>query len=381
MRSPFKVSSQCGRIAQVAVLLVAAVVGGSAVADITFVPGDYYASEGEAFVTGDPSLRTITQYDSTTWQPVGQLIIPIELADEIRGTAFGPDNLLYVTVVKNFVGSVLALDSSGTVQQTYPILSNGISGGIYYGKIALDRHYLYVAGPFLVRYPLGNPLSSLILPTPNDLANDVKPLPNGNLLVAMNNRIDELTVDGALVRHIPLVSTPFQFFADVRGVEFDPITNSIFVTHLGYTGFESRLMRIDATTGVLQKDVLFINPLDILLDLSGDLVVTSGQEVPRFFTHDLDAMGTLGEEQRFFVTRFVPWPSFNGLPSSPLVREAAGPNGTAVDFAISSIDLESNPNNITIQPAAGSIFPIGTTSVTCTAIDRQSHITTNNFDV
>ena len=60
--------------------------------------------------------------------------------DELRGIAFGPDGLLYAVMV-HFADSgfqVLALDSSGTVHQTYRMDGIYLFGGGSYGKIAID---------------------------------------------------------------------------------------------------------------------------------------------------------------------------------------------------------------------------------------------------
>lgn len=372
----FKVPGQLGRIMQLGLLWLSALVAASALADISFVPGDYYTTNRFTGTFGDGPVRTITQHDQTTWQPVGQLTIPPELADEARGLTFGPDSLLYVIVVKDLISSVLAIDSSGVIQQTYPVLGYGLWSDVSFGKVAFDRQYLYIAGPFLVRYRLGDPSSGIILPPPSNGANDVKPLPNGNLLVAETFEINEITVDGALVRNIPLITTnPLHFLYDITSIEFDPVTNNIFIAN-----FLSSVLRMDPS-GVLEKDAVFSYPADILVDLSGDLVVSSNGEAPRFFTHDLDRMGTLGEEEQHFVTRYIPWPSISGLPQNALVGEATGPEGGPVSFSLGSNDLEGNANILQVQPSSGSTFPVGTTPVTATAIDRQTHITTAAFDV
>ena len=355
---------------------VAALVGGlvnthNGFAAITFVPGDYYTSNYFSL--------TITQYDPTG-RVVGTFIVPSILGEEVRGMAFGPDGLLYTTVSRGTNGfAVLAFDSSGTVQRTY-LGTVYVAGNLSFGKIALDRQYLYVAGQdSLTRFALGDPSSGTIIYT-NLQIFDVKILPSGNLLVASDIDIAEITQNGGVVRDIPLVASGGRF-VNVRGIEYDPVTDDMFVTNIAFTNFYFELMRINATTGVLEKSVSFHYADDIFLDLEGDILVGSPDLSPTFFTHDLDQMGTLAGGQQMFVTRFLPWPTFADLPTSDIVVEATGPEGAPLDFAPTSTDLEGNPNTVVTQPARNSLLPLGTTAIACLAIDRQSHTTSASFNV
>src|ERR1700720_3761337 len=122
---------------------------------ITFVPGDYYTSNYFSL--------TITQYDPAG-QVVGTVTVPSSLGGEVRGLAFGPDGLLYATLSRDSGGfAVLAFNSSGAVQQSY-LGTVYVAGNLSYGKIALDRHYLYIAGQdSLTRYTLGDPSSATVI--------------------------------------------------------------------------------------------------------------------------------------------------------------------------------------------------------------------------
>jgi len=164
-------------------------------ADFTFTPGNYYSSNYFSL--------TITQYDPNG-NVVGSLTLPSSLGDEVRGIAFGADNLLYATVSRGSSGfAIVALDSSGSVHQTYPG-SVYSAGNISFGKIALDSKYLYVAGQdSLTRFALGDPSSGVTIYTNNQVF-DVKSLPSGNLLVASAYQIDEIANSGMFVRTIKL---------------------------------------------------------------------------------------------------------------------------------------------------------------------------------
>src|SRR5947209_20366971 len=101
----------------------------AAYADFSFVPGDYY--------TSNYFSRDITQYNSSG-TVVGSFTLPSTLADEGRGLAFEPDNLLYATLVRGYGFAVLALDSSGTVQKTSPA-SVYVFGNLSYGMLSLHN--------------------------------------------------------------------------------------------------------------------------------------------------------------------------------------------------------------------------------------------------
>ena len=266
----------------------------TAYADFSFVPGDYY--------TSNYFSRDITQYNSSG-TVVGSFTLPSTLGDEVRGLAFGPDNLLYATVVRGSGFAVLALNSSGTVQQTYPG-SVYVFGNLSYGKIALDNQYIYVAGQnLLTRFTFGQPNSGTSIYTNNQIF-DAKPLPNGHLLVASAYEIDEITNSGTFIRSIPLVGDD-NSYTDIRGIEYDPATNTLFVTELGHTNFFFQILKMDASTGVLERNVTFNYADDLFLDASGRLLVGSRTQTPRFYTQNLDQVGMLGDGQQMFVTQYA----------------------------------------------------------------------------
>jgi hypothetical protein len=267
-------------------------------ADFSLILGDYYSSNYFS--------RTITQYNSSG-SVVGSLTLSSGLADEVRGLAFGSDNLLYATVVRGSGFAVVALDNSGTVQQTY-LGSAFLGGDISAGKIALDDQYIYVAGgQQLTRFALGDPNSGTSIYS-NNAVIDSKPLPNGDLFVAFSTGIDEITRNGIFVRTIPLVGDD-NFYNDLRGIEYDVLTNTLFATELGHTGFSFQIMKIDAATGILENNVSFTYADDLFLDISGRLVVGSRTETPRFYSEDLALVGTFGDGQQMFLTQLIPEPA------------------------------------------------------------------------
>ena len=66
---------------------------------------------------------------------------------------------------------------------------------------------------------------------------------------------------------------------------------------------------------------------------------------------------------------------------STITAEATGQSGAAVSFTVSATDLVSGAVAPTVVPASGSVFPLGTTTVTATATDGVGNIATNAFQV
>jgi hypothetical protein len=271
----------------------------TAAAQLSFVPSDYYTSN---FFSD-----TITQYDGAG-NVVGSLTLSSSYGSEVRGLTIGSGNLLYATVVNNTGFSVLALNGAGVPQQSY----SGnvyVAGNISFGKIAIDGQYLYVAGQdHLTRFRLGDPSSGTSIYTNNQVF-DVKPLPNGNLFVASAYQVQEITSAGVVVRTLALSSSDGLPINDIRGIEYNAATNALFVTELGHSGSYSQLLRYDATTGALEKETTFTDGDDVVLTLSGLLLVGSPSNSPTFFDQDLNAEGVLQGGQQIFVTQLVPEPS------------------------------------------------------------------------
>src|SRR2546426_308576 len=68
------------------------------------------------------------------------------------------------------------------------------------------------------------------------------------------------------------------------------------------------------------------------------------------------------------------------LPGT-ITAEATGPSGAAVGFSASASDLVSGPVAAQCTPASSSMFPLGTTTVMCTATDSHGNTASGSFDV
>lgn len=297
-------------------------------AQFSFVPGHYYSA--------NYSSRTITQYDSSG-AVVGSFTVPSELADEVRGLAFGPDGLLYITAAWGSGFNVLAYDESRTLRQLYPG-NVYVHGNLSYGKLAVDNRYIYVAGQNqLTRFEIGDPSSGAPIYYHNQVF-DVDLMPNGNVLVLSAYYLDEITPSGSLVRQFPAR------FTDARGVEYDPATDKLFVTHLGHTGFYFQVMRFNWTTGVMEASTYFWYGDDIFLTDSGMLLVGSRTMPPTFFTQDLTPVGTLAGGQQMFVTQLLPsCPPTNAAPAITCPGATVAECGSEVTLTAQVSDPEGNP--------------------------------------
>ena len=226
----------------------------------SFTPGDYYSAN-----YGSP---TITQYNPAGGV-IGSFDVPSAVSSDIRGLAFGPDGLLYATAVQGSGFAVLAIDSAGTIQQTYAIGSVYLAGNLSYGKIAVNGQYIYVAGANQVtRFNIGDLNSGTDIYQNNQLF-DVNILPNGHLLAASAYYIDEIMSSGSTVRSVP------GSFVDIRGIAYNPVSNDLFVTELGCTGSYFQLMRLNATSGAVEASTSFWYGDDLFLTDTSQLLVGS----------------------------------------------------------------------------------------------------------
>lgn len=284
-----------------------------ATAGLTFTPGHFYSTSSAG---GSPDVYEYSETGTFLASIIPQSLIA---GDELRGIAFGPDGFLYA-VKMHFAESgfeILALDSSGNTHATYTMGDINVRDGEGYGKIAFAGQYIYVTGGTdLVRFIFGDPNSGISIYANNGII-DVKVLPSGHLFVAWAYGVDEITNTGTVVRSIPLIGANW---GDVEGIEYDPATDRLFACELGYTGFESQLMRINAATGMLENSVPFNYGSDLFLTRSETLLVGSYAQAPGIFDQNLTSMGSLGTQSRVFVTQYAPPPVTPRPRPTPRVR-------------------------------------------------------------
>jgi hypothetical protein len=82
----------------------------------------------------------------------------------------------------------------------------------------------------------------------------------------------------------------------------------------------------------------------------------------------------------FTVTVVDTTPPALSLPAN-VTAEATGPSGAAVSYSATANDLVDGSRPVTCDHASGSTFPLGTTTVQCTATDTHNNTATGSFTV
>jgi hypothetical protein len=99
-------------------------------------------------------------------------------------------------------------------------------------------------------------------------------------------------------------------------------------------------------------------------------------------TDDYRLDKTTGADRGVYLT----WETVDRVPPvitvpDAVVVSAAGPNGTFVTFEVTAHDPGGSGVPVTCEPPSGSLFPIGETTVTCTATDPSGNVATATFTV
>jgi hypothetical protein len=92
-----------------------------------------------------------------------------------------------------------------------------------------------------------------------------------------------------------------------------------------------------------------------------------------------DPSGNTGTAARTVVVQDTTPPAITC--SSNILIYTANASGTAVSFSPTATDLCSGTATVVCSPASGSLFPVGTTTVNCTATDASSNVAACSFTV
>jgi hypothetical protein len=215
-------------------------------------------------------------------------------------------------------------------------------------------------------------------------------------LYGYNNETSEagfrrMTVSSGGVATVDVVSGlggPEIEFADGRlygssGQVIDPenrILLGTFALGLGGTGpvepvpFEHRVYFVSSGSLKVFDDTTFV-PLEAfpIAGLQGSprsLVSVGGGRL---------AFRTTGD-QLLLVKQIDETPPTVDVPLH-VSTDADGPGGAAVGYEVTATDNFDRAPLLACSPASGSVFPIGDTSVSCTATDEQGNSATASFDV
>lgn len=92
-----------------------------------------------------------------------------------------------------------------------------------------------------------------------------------------------------------------------------------------------------------------------------------------------DALGNLGSISFDVLVRDTTPPALT-LPADP-VAEATGPDGAAVGYSAGALDLVDGAVAVQCDPASGATFPLGWTTVACSATDAAGNAAQGSFQV
>ncbi|MDQ3507652.1 MAG: HYR domain-containing protein [Actinomycetota bacterium] len=123
---------------------------------------------------------------------------------------------------------------------------------------------------------------------------------------------------------------------------------------------------------------------DVDETVSVECVPASGEVFPLGeSTVECSAIGSSGNEASasFTVTVEDTTPPEFTVPDSGVTVEATGPEGAVVDYDASASDLVDGEIAPDCEPASGSTFPIGTTTVECAATDAAGNGASASFEV
>lgn len=125
-------------------------------------------------------------------------------------------------------------------------------------------------------------------------------------------------------------------------------------------------------------------PFDVAPGGTETLFVTAQPQLGGTRTTTFEIVSNDADEGAFEVTLRVRGntaPQLQ-LPASPLLVPAISPAGALVDFMVTATDDDDVPApNPVVNPASGTLFPLGDTQVSVTATDSGGLATTGNFTV
>ena len=92
-----------------------------------------------------------------------------------------------------------------------------------------------------------------------------------------------------------------------------------------------------------------------------------------------DAAGNTTTESFTVTVHDTAMPALS-MPAD-ITEEAGSPSGNTVSFAATATDAVTASPTVTCSPASGSVFPLGSSSVTCSAQDAAGNTATGSFNV
>jgi DNA-binding beta-propeller fold protein YncE len=196
--------------------------------------------------------------------------------------------------------------------------------------------------------------------SPNGVAVDPS---TGNVYVAdtENDRVEVFGSGGNLLGQFGTAGSGNGEFTDPEGLAVDPTTNDVYVTDTGNDRVEmfnsgGTYIGQFGTSG--SGDAQFSDPLGVAVDPN-----TSDVYVVDALNNRVEKFGETGPL------------TLSGVPSN-ITTGATSTSGATVTYTPPTAGGgDASTPSVSCSPASGSLFPIGTTTVTCTATDSDGLVT------
>lgn len=109
-------------------------------------------------------------------------------------------------------------------------------------------------------------------------------------------------------------------------------------------------------------------------------VSASGTTTLTYYAEDNAGNVEASDASKAYVVNIDRTPPVLTLPPN-MIREATGPAGALVTFTASANDAGSGSGPVTCAPASGSLFPVGSTTVSCSATDAVGYTAAGTFTI
>jgi len=338
-------------------------------------------ASGSFFPLGDTTV-TCTATDSVGTATASFLV---EVTDTVAPIVNVPANIISTTPVVNF--TVTATDAvSGSV----PVECSPASGSTFAAGTttvlcsATDTHENTGYGSFKVTVTGG--VNAPIITVPSDITAEAAG-PGGTTVAFMATATDNATIvcspaSGSL---FPLGTTTVTCAATTAGgtssdsfnvnvVDTRPPVLSLPGTiNAGATSPAGAVVTYSATATDLVDGFMIAgcdHPSGSLFPIGTTSVACSATD---------NALNTASGGFLVIVTEDVTPPVLS-LPAD-ITAEATGPNGAVVTYTATANDNLDGPVPVTCVPPSGSTFPLGTTTVQCSATDAHGNIATGSFTI